>query len=45
MGLRTERDVVPPGERAFMLASTRVALEEGDTPIKLKNFGNSKKTD
>lgn len=43
MGLRTPNDPVPEGERAFMLASTRYALEEGDVPIKLKNFSSKKK--
>ncbi len=28
MGFRSRSDVIPPGERAFILASTRMALEE-----------------
>ncbi len=28
MGLRGRSDVIPPGERAFILASTRKALED-----------------
>ena len=38
MGLRTENDPVTDGERAFMLASTKKALMDGDTPIKVRNF-------
>ena len=41
MGLRTQNDIVPAGERAFMLASTAKALEEGGTPVKLINMVNS----
>ena len=43
MGLRTPNDPIPFGERAFMLASTKKALEEGDTPVKIRNFSNNKK--
>lgn len=42
MGLRTPDDPVPDGERAFMLASTRKALEEGDVPVKIRNFSSKK---
>lgn len=42
MGLRSHNDPIPAGERAFILASTQKALIEGDTPVKLKNFGNKK---
>lgn len=38
MGLRTVNDPIPDGERAFILASTRKALTEGDTPVKIRNF-------
>lgn len=38
MGLRTRNDRIPQGERAFILASTRVALEDGDTPVKIRNL-------
>lgn len=43
MGIRTRKDPVTPGERAFMLASTKKAIMEGDTPVKIRNFGSSKK--
>lgn len=43
MGFRTANDPIPEGERAFMLASTRKALTEGDTPIKLRNFSKQNK--
>ena len=45
MGLRTRNDMVPEGERAFMLASIRKAISEGDLPVKLRNFGSNKKQD
>ena len=38
MGLRTANDPIPEGERAFMLASTKKALMDGDTPVKVRNF-------
>lgn len=43
MGLRTRDEPIPDGERAFMIASTKKALEEGYTPIKIQNFSNNKK--
>ena len=43
MGIRTPNEPVTSGERAFMLASTQKALEEGDTPIKLVNLSGKKK--
>lgn len=43
MGLRTRNDRIPEGERAFMLASIKKALTEGDTPVKIRNFGKNKK--
>lgn len=43
MGLRAPNDPIPYGERAFMLASTKKAIMEGDTPVKLRNFSKSKK--
>lgn len=42
MGIRTRNDKVPEGERAFMLASIKKAIVEGDTPIKVRNFGGKK---
>lgn len=44
MGLRTRNEPVTPGERAFMLASTKKALTDGDTPVKVRNF-SSKSSD
>jgi len=38
LGLRTHNDRVPAGEQAFLLASTRKAIEEGSTPIKKNNL-------
>ena len=42
MGFRTRNDKVPPGETAFMLASTKKALLDGDTPVKIRNFNGKK---
>lgn len=42
MGLRTVNDPIPDGERAFILASTKKALMEGDTPVKIRNFSGKK---
>ena len=42
MGLRSPKDIIPAGERAFMMASTKKALMEGYTPIKIQNFSKSK---
>lgn len=44
MGYRTQNDPIPEGERAFLLASTAVALEDGETPVKIKHFGKKTKT-
>lgn len=38
MGLRTRNELIPDGERAFILASIKKALTEGDTPVKVRNF-------
>lgn len=43
MGLRTRNDPIPDGERAFMLASIKKALQEGDIPLKMRNFSDGKK--
>ena len=42
MGTRTRNDRITAGERAFILASTIKALEDGDTPVKVRNFGTNK---
>ena len=42
MGLRTRNDSIPDGERAFMLASIKKALSEGDTPVTVRSFGAKK---
>lgn len=42
MGLRSRNDRIPPGERAFMLASTKKAIMEGDTPVKIRHFSSKK---
>lgn len=44
MGLRTRNDRIPDGERSFILASIKKALEEGDTPVKIRHFGPKKDT-
>lgn len=44
MGTRTRNDRIPAGERAFILASITKALEEGDVPVKVRNFGTNKTT-
>lgn len=38
MGLRTRNELIPEGERAFIFASIKKALTEGDTPVKVRNF-------
>lgn len=43
MGFRTHNDPIPDGERAFMLASIKKAISEGDTPVKVRNFSSDKK--
>ena len=42
MGLRTRNDLIPKGERAFMIASIKKSLDEGDTPVTVRNFGPKK---
>ena len=42
MGLRTRNDPIPPGERAFILASIKKAITEGDLPVKIRNFSSKK---
>ena len=41
MGLRTRNEPIPAGERAFILASTKKAIIDGDTPVKIRNFTKS----
>lgn len=43
MGLRTINDPIPEGERVFMIASDVKAMEDGDIPVKLRNFGGGKR--
>ena len=38
LGLRSQSDPALPGETTFVLASTALALEEGDVPLKVRNF-------
>lgn len=42
MGIRTQNEPVTEGERAFIIASTKKAYLEGDTPIHLKHFSKDK---
>jgi len=42
MGLCPANEPVGLGARAFMMASDRKAAEEGDTPVKLRNFVKKK---
>jgi len=44
MGFRGRAEPIPSGERAFILASTMKALEEGSTPVKVNNFSKKKAT-
>lgn len=41
MGFRTANDPVPEGERAFMLASIKKAIKDGDVPIAARNFSKN----
>lgn len=43
MGFRTCNDPISEGERAFILASTMLALEEGYVPVKVQHFSSKKK--
>ncbi len=42
MGFRKPTDPISDGERAFITASLRKALKEGDMPIRQKNFAKPK---
>ena len=41
MGLRTENEPITKGERAFIIGSTLYALENGDSPVKVRNLVNT----
>lgn len=43
MGFRTCNDLITDGERAFILASTMVALEDGYETVKVKHLSSKKK--
>lgn len=45
MGVRTRNDLIPEGERVFMMASDIKALEDGYTPVKVQNFSGKEKND
>lgn len=42
MGLRARNDRIPAGERAFIMASIKKALLEGDVPVTVRNFTGKK---
>ncbi len=42
-GVRTQNEPIPEGERVFMMASDRLAMETGDIPIRLRHFPNNEK--
>lgn len=42
MGLRARNDRIPAGERDFIMASIKKALQEGDTPVKVRNIVSKK---
>ena len=44
-GIRTVNDPVTPGERAFIIASTKKAWQEGYTPVKVVNFASKNQTE
>ena len=44
MGLRTVDDKIPDGERHFMTACIKKALQDGDVPIKARTFPNKGQT-
>ncbi len=43
MGFRRPTDPISDGERAFITAALRKAREEGDVPIRQKNFAKPKR--
>lgn len=42
LGLRTRNDPIPAGESFFLLASTKIVLEDDYTPVKICNFSKPK---
>ncbi len=44
MGLRSHAAPIPAGERAFILASTRKAIAEGDIPVKWNHLSKGGNT-
>lgn len=44
MGLRTRNDKIPRGERSFIFASIRKAVEDGDIPVKVRNIAKPQQT-
>ena len=43
IGTRTQNEPVTAGERAFIIASTKKAREDGYIPVKVQNFVSKKK--
>ena len=43
IGTRTQNEPVTAGERTFIIASTKKALEDGYIPVKVQNFVSKKK--
>ncbi len=43
MGLRTVNDPIPDGERHFMTACMKLAVERGDMPVVVGNLSKPKK--
>ena len=42
LGFRTRNERIPDGERAFMLASIKKAITDGDIPVTVRNFQSDK---
>lgn len=45
MGLRTQNEPVTKGERAFIIASTKKAIIDGQVPVTVANFTSKTKTE
>ena len=43
MGFRTRNERTTDGERAFMLASIKKAITDGDMPVTVRNFQSDSK--